>query len=409
MSNVFPNEPTGATTLLSTDFSSLTGLVDDYGSSVLMTDATAPVSPPSVIRSRIEAGANFGGMQLRYSSGTAYNDMFVGLIWRTNAGFQGRTTANKMFFVRGPAVNGFFGMAGTTGGPFVLGFGHNSGSLDNSHIFPGDLGLGYSPNNVDTGSLPLNTWTRIEVYLKKSTTATSRDGILRYWVNGALCANYANVNYAPNGLNEWIWSETWDGTVTNPIPAVPWEHYLDQLYISTGGTGAGGVPPTGGTPQVLSAPPNLYPNGITLPYGPVTFQWDAVPGAAQYALRVHKYGTTYDVMTFLGNVPSNTYTLTLDPSTSYDWWVHAVDGSGNLSPSNGALFSTTGSTTPPPPNPDPPPTPPPITPAPPPSVTPPITAPPAVLPAPTVQGTVQLTIITTDGQNPVTKEYRFYG
>jgi len=339
MSNVFPNEPTGATVLLDTDFSNLTGLSDDYHSSIPDTDTTAPVSPPNVIRSTIHAGQNYGGMQLRYSSGTAYNDMFVGLIWRTNPEFQGRQVANKLFFVRGPAYNGFFGLMGGPGGgndvgkPFYLMFGPNSGGIDNTVAFGGD-GFTAFPNVGNGQTVPSGNWFKLEVYIKGSTSPTSRDGIVRWWVNGALAGNYTNVNYASSGLNEWIWSETWDGTV-NPVPSVDWSHYLDQLHISTGGTGAGGVPPTGGTPQVLSAPPNLYPNGITLPYGPVTFQWDAVPGAAQYALRVHKYGTTYDVMTFLGNVPSNTYTLTLDPSTSYDWWVHAVDGSGNLSPSNG--------------------------------------------------------------------------
>jgi len=154
-----------------------------------------------------------------------------------------------MFFVRGPQQNGYFGITGPAyaGGPFTFGFGHNSGNIDNSHVWPADLGLGQTPNNVSNPSLVVNTWYRIEVYIKKSTTATSRDGILRYWINGALCANYTNVNYGFAGLNEWVWSETWDGTV-NPAPSVDWEHYIGHLYVATGGTpssgGGGGTPPT---------------------------------------------------------------------------------------------------------------------------------------------------------------------
>ena len=273
--STWPNTPAGATVLLDTDLNKSTlanvGILDVYSSSIAGSDGTAPVSPSSTIISRIYAGNLYGGMQLNWVSPTTYTDMFVALSWRTNAGFLGRTTANKLWFVRGPGCNGFFGMAGPPGGPFRLGFGHNTASLNNAHIWPDDLGLGYSPNNISTGALPLNTWTRLECYLKKSTTATSRDGIVRWWVNGVMVGNYTNMNYAPNGLNEWVWSETWDGTVTNPTPSVDWEHHLDHLFIATGGipsTGGGGATPVLSTispANVTLAPGNsqLYTIGMS--------------------------------------------------------------------------------------------------------------------------------------------------
>lgn len=270
--STWPNMPVDATVLFDGTLSSKSGLLDVYNSWISASDGNEPISPPSCYKSVIYAGNTSGGSQVHYNAPQTYTDMFVAMSWRTNAGFQGRTTANKMFFVRGPGVNGFFGMNGSTGGPYVLGFGHNTASLNNSHIFPADLGLGYSVNNVSSGSLPVNTWTRIEVYIKKSTTSTSRDGILRYWVNGVLCANYTTVNYAPNGLNEWVWSETWDGTVTNPTPSVDWEHYLGHLFIATGGTpssGGGGTTPS--TPTLSSLTPatvSLAPgNAQTLTIG----------------------------------------------------------------------------------------------------------------------------------------------
>lgn len=250
MSATWPNEPSGAVTLLDHGFANYSPFY--YGGAELATDATAPVSPPNVMKSTIYPGQVEGGSQMNWSAGRTYNDMFVALSWRTNADFFGRTTANKMFFVRGPQVNGFFGLGGSGTGPFEILFGHNTASLDNSHIWLQDLGL-VSYANAARVYVSRNTWTKIEVYIHKSTTSTSRDGIVRLWVNGIKTMDFNTVNYAPNGLDEYVWSETWDGTVTNPVPSTEWSHYVDHLYISTGGT-----PSSGGTnppPPIPDPPP----------------------------------------------------------------------------------------------------------------------------------------------------------
>jgi hypothetical protein len=168
----------------------------------------------------------------------------------------------------------------------------------------------------------------------------------------------------------------------------------------------------------LPAPTNLYPNNVTLPYGSTTFSWNAVPGAANYAVRIHKVGNPYEPTSeLLAYVTQSgtSITKTTEASSQYDWWVHSVDGSGNLGPSNGALLTTSASSVPPPPDPDPTPDPPPDPPVtpdplePPPVITPPPTDPPAELPEPAVLGTVTITRVVKDRQNPVIKEYRFYG
>lgn len=451
MSTTWPNEPaTGGTVRLDHDFSTVLGpgMSDPYNTAGLAssqptagtltrrTDGTAPVSPGSCIVSAIPAGAKGGGTELHWYDSAVRESMYVGMTWRTNAGFQLRTTANKMWFMRGPGVNGFFGIvsfnAGTTNNfPVFIGFGHNTGSLDNSHAMAGDLGLIGNPN-VTAVPINANAWTKLEAYIKKSTTSTSRDGIVRWWVNGILCGNYTNINYAPNGLNEWVWSETWDGTVNNPVPSTQWEHWLDHLYIVTdgtgsGGSGGGGGGGGGGTPQILPAPTGLYPNGVTLPYGPTTFQWNTVPGAVEYKLRVHVGGMPYDPPTppnFLTveDLSATSRQLTTAPSSTYDWWIHSENSAGDFGPSNGASFSTTASPEPPPPNPDPPPDPPPTPPVeppvdpPPPVVVPPpvdptdpTTLPPDPLPQPQVLGTATVIVTIKDRQNPIKKEFHFYG
>lgn len=246
--STWPNTPAGATVLFDSTLSSKSGLLDVYGSWIAATDASEPVSPSSCYKSVMYAGNNFGGSQVHYIPPQTYTDLFVGLSWRTNAGFQGRQVGNKMFFVRGPSVNGvfLFGASSLSSGQAPMIFNVNTGGYNNSHITGGDPLAPFFPN-AGPGMLHVGTWTKLEAYIKGSTTSTSRDGIVRWWVNGVLAGNYTNVNYAPNGLNEWVWSETWDGTV-NPVPSVDWEHYIGHLYVATGGTpssgGGGGTPPT---------------------------------------------------------------------------------------------------------------------------------------------------------------------
>ena len=98
--STWANKPANTNVILDYDFNKTTlasvGIFDAYGSSIAATDGTAPVSPSSCIKSRIEAGSNAGGMQLNYVFNTS-SDMFVGISWRTNATFEGRPQGNKTF------------------------------------------------------------------------------------------------------------------------------------------------------------------------------------------------------------------------------------------------------------------------------------------------------------------------
>lgn len=99
----------------------------------------------------------------------------------------------------------------------------------------------------------------LEAYIKCSTNWTSRDGIVRWWVNGTLVGNYTNVNY-PGPMDNWTWNETWDGTPGFTNATVDWEHWIDHLYISTGGT----VTPSPSVPTIGSITPTSGPVGTPL-------------------------------------------------------------------------------------------------------------------------------------------------
>lgn len=255
------NEPSGSSALLDHSFNNKTGLQDVYNSVEILPDSSAPYSPSNCMRSILYAYAQQGGCQIHYYPPSTYDDMYVRIFWRTNAAFQGRISANKMFFVRGPGVNGFFGLGGPRGSTTgYIYFGHNTASLDNSHTMSADLGLIGNPN-VNTTVFTKGSWVTIEAYIRKSTTSTSRDGTVRWWVNGILNGNYTNVNYAMNGLNEWLWSETWDGSGDmGTSNTVNWEHWVDHLYISTGGV----VTPSPSVPTISSFTPTSGPVGTPI-------------------------------------------------------------------------------------------------------------------------------------------------
>lgn len=256
---VWTNEPAGASVVMDCPFNSVAGcgILDIYSSAIPDADGSAQVSPSGLIRSTIYAGNLTGGMQIGYATPQLNREMYVGLMWRTNPQFYGRPQHDKMFFVRGPQTNGFFGMRTCPGcSQRQLGWGFNASNGDNSHTCS-DTGLWCYPN-VGSPSITIGQWTKIEVYLKSSTTMTSRDGIVRWWINGQPAGNYTNINHAPAGLSEWTWTETWDGAL-NPAPSVDWSHYIDHLHISIPGGGGNTSdqppgPPTSPTIRSVTTP-----------------------------------------------------------------------------------------------------------------------------------------------------------
>ena len=107
------NEPAGSVQVLDCNFSSTPGacgILDTYSSSFQDSDASATVSPSGVRRSTIFQGNTSGGMQLDWYNSSQTNEMFLGLMWRTNPAFRGRPQNDKMFFMRGPGSNGYFGL-----------------------------------------------------------------------------------------------------------------------------------------------------------------------------------------------------------------------------------------------------------------------------------------------------------
>lgn len=277
------NEPAGSVVVVDCNFSSAPsacGLLDVYGTSFRDSDGSAPTSPPGVFRSTLSANTINGGSQIEWNAGTTYNEIYIGKQLRTNAAFQGWVCcANKMFFPRGPGTNGFFGMAmsSPTASSGNLYFGPNTGGLDNSHTCGGS-GFTCSPN-INSISFAKGSWTLIEAYLRKSTTGTSRDGIVRWWINGTLAGDYTDLNY-PGGFNNWVWTETYGGQ-TDPTVPVDRSFYIDHMRISIPNCPLG-CPGGGTTPPPQPSPQPLPPSSGNYVY---QSQYSGTQGSSQWSYR----------------------------------------------------------------------------------------------------------------------------
>lgn len=242
ISGNFTNIPAGGTLLLQDSFTSLplrSGLLDIYNSAKLVDDGSAPVSPSKVIRYRMEPLALEGGGELQYFHGSLWRSLYMGVSWRTNPQFQGRPVGNKLWFVGGPEMGGvfLFNGSGLVNGQGQLLWSQNTLVVDNTHVSPAPIGgLMFYPN-VSSGALSVGVWYKLECFIKSSTTMTSRDGIYRWWVNGVLAGNYTNVNWAPQGLNWFDFTQTWDacggraGCDLGQVNTNAWEHYLDHFIM----------------------------------------------------------------------------------------------------------------------------------------------------------------------------------
>lgn len=242
-SSTWANAPVGGTVLCDVNCSAdpdTVGLFDVFNSVILETDATAPFSPSGCWKARMEALAPSGGCQLEKTAPTRYREMYFGLYWRSNPQFQGLPVGNKLFFLGSDSgMNGCFtwNNASLVNGVGPMIFNINTSGIANPHVFNGSLdpSLPWRPN-VGNGDLARGVWYKLEGYVKASTTRTSQDGILRWWVNDAMVGNYTNVNYCgPNGetLNRWMWTQAWDGSTSwfGSGNTTAWEHWVDHLYV----------------------------------------------------------------------------------------------------------------------------------------------------------------------------------
>ncbi len=256
-STQWPNEPAGSTNVFDCPFAgNVCGMQDVYKSTVFVTDPATPTGGTNqVVDNFLGVNSAYGNAQQVYYLQNNPREIYVGTWWKTNPEFQGNNNiANKLIFISGDAGNNnYLNWYGSSDAPRQLTW-VNQSPQNNCHVsgWYGECADGthqstgsFKPNGVTNGVISAGSgWHRIEIYQKASSTGTSRDGIIRIWIDGVLSTNYTNVNLSPEGFGNVQYNHTWDGGYTCAVRdcSRAWHHYWDHLRVSVPNCGAGGCP-----------------------------------------------------------------------------------------------------------------------------------------------------------------------
>lgn len=256
----FANQPGGSTVLTDNPFNQVQQSDWFYeAGGYLSVDGTAITSPPNVYTARYYDGMPGGispcATAFIVNGGNGYDEIYLSYTHKTQAGFEQHPAGfTKQAFVftqdgptKGQMYTGMHGPQSTTYG-FTLGLEWNT---DNTHL-PNSYWTGPYENMYLFGNyvpyVPGN-WYEIEIYLRKSTTPTARNGIITWWVNNTLGGHYANVNMAVEPLAvECQYSPTWGGN--GQFKTGTQYCWLDHYRIAYPGGG-------GPLPSPPAAPTNL--------------------------------------------------------------------------------------------------------------------------------------------------------
>ncbi len=286
-----PNLPPSATILLDCAFNSITcsgAVVNSYQAGQIIQDGSALESPPNIYRYSRAGNAVQGGTQLDFFHSN-YTEIYIGLHIRTSPIWRGLDSGSNKIVMAGNNVNNFtlalYGSKGPQGGSgsFQLMWNdQNSGQLNNCHYAQNFLGGGTVANgplvygdcpgglnwfpNAGSGAFSIGPWHYVEWCGKASTSFTSRNGIYKWFLDGALVGNYPNVNTA-SFYNASYVTPTWDGQGT-PWGADAWwdvdRWVVASLPAGTCASLGGGTAPNPPPPPPVDTTPPGRVTGLTI-------------------------------------------------------------------------------------------------------------------------------------------------
>jgi uncharacterized protein YjdB len=235
-SGLWPNEPAGFRTWSDADWSSLTppGWAWSFGqggNGTLSTDATAPVSPSSVLQIKFPLGFTGTGTEpakvyLNDPGAPRPTELYVGLEMMVSNPWQGHSSGvNKILFLN----------TGTTTDALVV---EMFGTAPPYHLQYAAFEMGATENhqwltqNVTNPAFTLGVWHKIEIYCKYSTTSSSYDGIVKTWLDGVLVMNYTDINWAHDGFGEQQIAPTWGGVDNTQVKTETDYYWIDHIRFS---------------------------------------------------------------------------------------------------------------------------------------------------------------------------------
>lgn len=350
----WPNEPSGATVLNDWGHNLITGggwydVYGEGGTSTIVTDVTAPLSPTNVLQQRWPnggVGGNTGGGGNAYIFSAFQPDIYWGNWMKVDANFEQHPSGSKLGWIHTRLNNVpmnnqlIYSLIGT--GPYCLRTTYQNATVNNSHIGE-SAGLG-TANFYPSSASCFNggTWVRIEQYFRPASCITCRNGIWKMWVNGTLVMNLTTLNSEliyPDAVSHiTVWGGT--GSVKTRDSFIWWDHeHVSSPNCPLGGCGSAG-PDTTPPSQVTGVVATVNGTTATLTW-PVATDNVAVTGyQAESCIGV---GCTNFSNLSTTSMPSMVIPG-LAQGTTYVVRIKAYDAAGNVSSSYSApvTFSISG-------------------------------------------------------------------
>lgn len=261
--HVWPNEPAGFTTLTDWAYDQMVtspaGRVTcganvwnqaaGTGSAAVVSDPEAPLSPPHVAQINYPAGLRSGTEPwvLYFIIGPPRGrEYYTAYWWKASPQWEGDPSGiNKISFWQDglPANNAnLIVMMNNQRQPaYFLTVTLQFNVATNGHLVnaAGAGGVWHLFGNVNGGNYEIvpGNWYRIELYFRGSTTPTSRDGIMRWWVTkhgdaaSTPVADYTDVNFDTPSFVQFSFAPTWGGA--SGVGKAQLDYYqMDHVYLS---------------------------------------------------------------------------------------------------------------------------------------------------------------------------------
>lgn len=225
----YANEPAGMTPLAMHDGRTVapSGWWGPYGSVSVTSDPTSPAGRPDVLeflyRTGLPGGSGPGmigyGTQTKPMrvNGGPVSELFIGFYWKVNPAWQQPTGAlTKLWYtyqqppgseIRNTAIPYLRGTV--PGGPWDI---HVQSSYTEAGLEEHTL---YDANVTSPRIYP-GRWYRMEFYIRRATSATARDAVMRWWIDGALAGDYPATKRSHEYFSEFHLSPIWGSTSRIP-------------------------------------------------------------------------------------------------------------------------------------------------------------------------------------------------
>jgi hypothetical protein len=202
----WPDEPSGFVPVTDRVWDALTGGGWNRrpgANDRIVADATAP-RVATVLEYVYPAGFAGGtAPATHYFPLNGRREIFVGMLWRPSSPWQGHASLiNKIQFLYVGASDVPMVMYGPPDGPYELRVIPQWPEHDGSWLRP----------TAARTSPALGQWHRLEWYLRYESSPGTADGVIRWWIDGALVGDYTTLRFPHDaGFVEYQISPTWGG------------------------------------------------------------------------------------------------------------------------------------------------------------------------------------------------------